>query len=461
MNSSSQSSIRVRFAPSPTGHLHIGGLRTAVFNWLFARHSNGRFLIRIEDTDTERSRAEYTTAILDAFTWVNIPADEPMVIQSERLAVHQTVAEQLVKEGKAYKCYCAPTLHGDGDTFTKYSGHCRTATNGSGPFAIRFKVPDVTEIVFHDLIRGPVRFDRDQIDDFIIVRSDGMPVYNFVVVVDDAAMKISYVIRGEDHISNTPKQILLYQACGYTLPQFAHIPMILGPDGNRLSKRDGATSVIEYKNDGYLPDALLNYLVRLGWAYGDQEIFTREELIRYFTLEAVGKKGAIFDREKLNWINSVYIKKLSPSSILTYIEKELDPTFSTRLRTWNNEQLVKAISLYQERVVTLRELMEEILLLHNGTALFSVAGILEGTQTKEILAAVIAKLELLAVFAHDSLAAALKAVAQERAIKFMAIAQPLRIALLGKNAGPGIFELMELLGQNEALNRIKRLYHQL
>src|ERR1700733_99493 len=297
-------SVRVRFAPSPTGHLHIGGMRSAIFNWLFARHNNGSFLLRIEDTDRERSKQEYTDSILASFAWMRIDWDEPVVIQSERAKRHQEVAQKLYAQGKAYYCICTPeqvqdrlaAQSGFDINFMKYDGLCRNASHTKG--ALRFKIPDdITEVTFHDLIRDTITIGIDQLDDFILVRSDGTPMYNFVVVVDDADMKISHVIRGEEHIANTPKQILLYQACGFPLPYFAHLPMILGPDGNKLSKRDAATGVFEYKQLGYIPDPLFNYLVRLGWSHGDQEIFTREEVIQFFDLAHVGKKGAIFDQQ--------------------------------------------------------------------------------------------------------------------------------------------------------------------
>lgn len=461
-----QHGVRVRFAPSPTGHLHIGGLRTALFNWLFARHHKGSFLLRIEDTDTQRSKQEYTDAILAAFAWVAIEPDEPIVIQSARLKYHQDVAQKLVQEGKAYKCYCSPddiVARADDEAFIKYNGHCRNAPPSNKPYAIRFKVPDIPEIMFDDLIRGPVRFNRDQLDDFIIVRSDGMPVYNFVVVIDDAFMKITHVIRGEDHISNTPKQILLYKACGYTLPHFAHIPMILGPSGDRLSKRDGATSVLEYKNEGYLPDALVNYLVRLGWAHGDQEIFTREELITYFTLDAVGKKGAIFDREKLNWVSSVYIKNSDNAALFTYIQKELDPMIAKKLAPWTLDHILKVMSLYKERVATMKELMHELLFFHDGPQHFNKEDLAQWTSlaTQQHLNKVLQVLSSLDVFTAEACAAALKNSAKDLGIKLVHIAQPIRIALLGKSAGPGIFELLEMLGKKESINRIKKLSEQL
>ena len=316
--------VRVRFAPSPTGHLHIGGLRTALFNWLFAKHCGGTFLLRIEDTDLERSKDEYTQAIYQAFAWVGITSDEQPLIQSQRFSIYKEVAEDLISQEKAYRCACTPEqveararqAGVTGEYHGGYDGYCRfKEIEETEKTAIRFVIPESTQTFsWHDAIRGVISFDRSQLDDFVIVRSDGTPTYNFCVVIDDHASAITHVIRGEDHISNTPKQIALYQELGYEVPVFAHIPMILGSDGNKLSKRDGAVDVVAYRGIGYLSDALVNYIVRLGWAYGDQEIFTQEELIKYFTLEAVGKKPSVFDFTKLEWLNSLYMRARTRSS---------------------------------------------------------------------------------------------------------------------------------------------------
>lgn len=457
--------IRVRFAPSPTGHLHIGGLRAAFFNWLFARHHNGTYLLRIEDTDLERSKQEYTDSILSSFAWTDLMPDEPIVIQSQRIQEHRAVAENLIREKKAYRCFCRPEDVAErlkkkfGDVlYTKYDEYCRNRSDHpNAPYAIRFAIPhDLETISFNDLIRGTVTFDRDQLDDFIIVRSDGTPMYNFVVVVDDAFMRISHVIRGEDHVSNTPKQILLYEACGYVLPQFAHLPMILGPSGDRLSKRDGAVSVMEYKNMGYLPEALLNYLVRLGWAHGDQEIFTREELIKFFSLDHVSKKGAIFDPTKLNWVNSVYLRSKSADELYTYITQEFDPTFAAKFPDWNEQHIKNCLELYKERVQTLREMTEEMLLLYEGTSVISDED--ENLWLKPealiVLKQVVQMLEAQSTFTVDIITAAVKDICKSLGIKLVTVAQPIRLALVGKTTSPGVFELLVLLGKKKSLNRI-------
>ena len=450
--------VRVRFAPSPTGHLHIGSLRTALFNWLFARHNKGVFLMRIEDTDLERSKEEYTKSIQDALRWFDIQPNEEIVIQSERRAAHLQVIKKLLEENKAYRCYCTQEEIKEraGDSaFIKYDGTCRekTTVRENVPYVVRFKLPDIKDIVFDDLIRGRVVFERDQLDDFIIVRSDGSPMYNFVVVVDDEHMGITQIIRGEDHISNTPKQILLYQACGYSVPQFAHLPLILGPSGDRLSKRDAATSVMKYKQEGYLPDALINYLVRLGWAHGDQEIFNRDELIQYFTLEAVGKKGAIFDIQKLQWVNGVYIRNMSSSDLISYISNEVDSNFRSQFSDWNDEQLAHAIDLYKERISTLRSLIDELSVLYEGPTEYVQEDIVKwiAPETKKHLEHVITLLQ------DGKDLSELKTLAKELGIKVVHLMQPMRIALIGKGTGPGVGGLLAVIGKERSSKRIHAL----
>lgn len=464
----SASGVRVRFAPSPTGHLHIGGLRTAIFNLLFARHNNGSFLLRLEDTDLERSKPEYTDSILQALEWANIQPDEPLVIQSERLLEHQKVIARLLQEKKVYKCFCTPQeiaarsgVSPDADPeFSRYDGFCshRLPENNDKPFVIRFLVPrNKPTIEFNDIIRGTVTFDVDQFDDFIIARSDGRPMYNFVVVVDDAFMRITHVIRGEDHISNTPKQIFLYQACGYTIPHFAHLPLILGASGQRLSKRDAATSVLDYKQSGYLPDALLNYLVRLGWSHKDQELFTREEMIRYFTLEAVGKKGAIFDMAKLGWVNSMYMKEKSGQQLLQEIKK-LRPTFAAELSHWSEQQIITLLDLYKERNQTLIQLADELKMLYEASNPYSESDVAQWltSQTQQNMLHVVDGLQSLEDFSVNAVQQHIKQISKTLNVPVAQLAQPIRIALVHKNAGPGVFELMAVLGKDVTVSRIKK-----
>jgi glutamyl-tRNA synthetase len=464
--------VRVRFAPSPTGHLHIGGLRTAIFNWLFARHEKGDFLLRIEDTDLERSKQEYTESILASLAWMHIDWDEPYVVQSKRIKEHQLVVNQLLAQRKAYKCYCTqedvlarrPALAViEGETFTKYDGYCATRTDAPNkPAAIRFKLPeDMHVISFDDLIRGPISIEIDQLDDFVIVRSDGTPMYNFVVVVDDAYSKITHVIRGEDHISNTPKQILLYQACGYALPQFGHLPNILGPDGHKLSKRNAATSVIDYKENGYLPEALFNYLVRLGWAHGDQEIFTLQEMIQYFTLDHVGRKGAIFDQVKLDWMNGHYMRNTPDEHLLEVILKDIQPSLLTDFPLWSKEQILILINIYKQRAKTLKEIIQDMQAFYHAPQKFSRDDIKQWLSMDAVssLQDLIEQFQTADQFTHDALSALVKEYSKKKNIKLVSLAQPLRIALIGKSSGPGVFELMPILGKKESIERITTLIH--
>ncbi len=458
--------IRVRFAPSPTGHLHIGGLRSAIFNWLFARHNKGTFLLRIEDTDIERSKQEYTDSILASFAWMHVDWDEPVVIQSERAARHAEIAKTLLAQGKAYLCTCSQEqvierlskTPGFDPNFIKYDGHCRTKNNQEG--ALRFAIPESLKSVdFTDLIRGDISIGTDQLDDFILVRSDGTPMYNFVVVIDDADMRISHVIRGEEHIANTPKQILLYQACNFPLPQFAHLPMILGPDGSKLSKRDAATGVFEYRSMGYLPDALFNYLVRLGWAHGDQEVFTRDEMINYFTLDHVGKKGAIFDQTKLDWINGVYMRNTSDQELLDIIIKDVCTTLLSDLPRWHQNTILLLINIYKQRAKTLKELVADIKALYEEPTIYAQEDIVQWitATTQQELQEVVALLSNVSEFTVDAISAALKDFAKAKNMKIVALMQPLRIALIGKSSGPGVFDLMAVLGKHETINRIEKL----
>lgn len=462
------SNIRVRFAPSPTGHLHIGGLRAALFNWLFARHFNGKFLLRIEDTDQERSTQEYTDSILSSLKWCNINYDEPLVIQSARIKEHQELANKMLKAGTAYRCVCTQQElsdrlgnNADQDGYTQYDMLCRDKNyqeDGERPFVIRFKRPlDQKSIKFKDLIRGEVEFDMNQLDDFILIRSDGSPMYNFVVVVDDNFMNISYVIRGEEHLANTPKQILIYQACNFSIPQFAHLPLILGADGKKLSKRDAATSVLDYKKEGFLPQALCNYLVRLGWSHGDQEIFSFQEMIQNFSLDNVQKKGAIFDLKKLEWFNTVYIKSSSSSQILEIIVKDFDNLFIENLSLWSYDQILSLIDLYKTRVKTIKEIYLEIINLYNFAQEYTIESELYKNQkTLDLLIEFYQSLENLSSFTLESISAHVKEFCSSHKIAFPDIAKPLRIALTGKIAAPGINELIFNLTKEEALLRINK-----
>ena len=470
---SKNNTVRVRFAPSPTGHLHIGGLRTALFNWLFARHHGGAFLLRIEDTDFERSTKEYRDSILHSFAWTQLEHDEEIITQSERMAEYHKVAYKLIDEKKAYRCFCSPddvvarVQRATGDAFIAYDGYCRDRVPQEGDHerqhVIRFKLPEGrTEVSFEDLIKGTITISLDNMDDFIIIRSGGFPMYNFAVIVDDAFMSITHIIRGEEHIVNTPKQILLNEACGYTNPRFGHLPLILGPSGDKLSKRDGATSVIEYRKEGYLPHALLNYLARLGWSHGDQEIFSLSELIEHFSLDNIGKKGAIFDFEKLAWVNTVYLKALTEEQIIDSVVADVDTHFLTRFE-WDVDTIKSLIVLYKERVKTLKMLVEELVLVHNGSSERNAEDMQKWItpDTAGQLDALIGAFEKQDIFTHDNCSAIAKELATTLGIKLVTLLQPIRLALLGKASGPGLFDLLPIIGKEKTIARLKALRNSL
>jgi glutamyl-tRNA synthetase len=453
--------IRTRFAPSPTGFLHIGGARTALFNWLFTRHHDGEFVLRIEDTDQARSTDESTKAILNAMTWLGLNWDEGPYFQAERVGLHREMVQKLINEGKAYYCTCTPEeletkrkqALATGKK-PKYDGICRNKNLArSAGSVVRFRSTQIGTTIVEDLIKGNISFNNEELDDLIIERSDGYPTYNFAVVVDDALMNITHVIRGDDHVNNTPRQILLYQALGFAVPKFAHVPMILGSDKARLSKRHGATSVIAYKEMGYLPEALVNYLVRLGWAHGDQEIFSLAELIDVFSLEAVGKSPAVFNPEKLLWLNAHYIKGAKPERL----SEEMKPIWSEPAGRADAELVSRVIADLQPRVKTLVELadvagfyfVEKVQYEKEAAQKFLQPAV--AIYLKEIAAG----LSSLTNFSREEIEDFLKAFAQKREIKLKVIAQPLRVALTGKTVSPGIDEVMITLGKDQVIKRIQ------
>jgi glutamyl-tRNA synthetase len=454
----------LRFAPSPTGFLHIGGARTALFNWLLARHKGGKFILRIEDTDQVRSTKESIDAILDGMTWLGLDWDEGPIYQTDRMTLYREHAERLIREGKAYYCYCTPEELEEKRQKAlqekrkpKYDGRCR---NLEGPIpgrtpAIRFKAPQEGKTVLPDLIKGTVEFDNAEMDDLVILRSDGWPTYNFSVVVDDATMGITHVIRGDDHVNNTPRQILLYQAFGYPLPEFAHVPMILGADKARLSKRHGATSVMAYKDMGYLPQALVNYLVRLGWSHGDQEVFTREELIRNFSLENVGKSAAVFNQEKLNWLNGLYIRQENPETLAQLLLPFLE---GKGLKPRNQSWLVEVVKTLQERSKTLVEMadMAEFYFRDDFQTDEKAERKHLTPVIKEPLEILISRLDSTPEVDEKGLEEIFQEVVARKNIKLGAIAQAVRVALTGKSVSPGIYEVMRILGKEEVLKRLLR-----
>ena len=456
--------VRTRFAPSPTGDLHIGGARTALFNWLLARHNQGVLILRIEDTDVARSTQESIQVILDAMIWLGMDWDEGPLYQSQRIPLYKEVAERLLKEGKAYRCYCTPEeLEVKREAALraglkpKYDRTClhQGVSYPDRPYAIRFLSPDEGETVVDDLIQGRVEFDNAELDDLIILRSDGLPTYNFSVVVDDMTMEITHVIRGNDHLNNTPRQIQIYQALGYPLPKFGHVPMILGPEKKKLSKRHGAQSVMEYKKMGYLPQAVVNYLVRLGWSHGDQEEFTREELIEKFSLEAVGRSAAAINPGKLDWLNARYIKKIELEELVQRARPFIE---AKGYLITDPDRLRKALSSFRERVKTLVEMadLSEFYFCEEIAYDEKAAGKFLNKEAMPMLEQVITSLSKESILQKENVHRLIQQLAETRGEPLVKIAQPIRVALTGKTVSPPINEVMEALGKTEVIKRLQR-----
>ncbi len=455
--------VRVRFAPSPTGALHIGGARTALFNWLFARHHGGTYVLRIEDTDRERSTEDSIREILDGLAWLGLDWDEGPYRQTVRMDVYRARVQELLDRGLAYRCWCtAEELEARrkeamaaGKT-PRYDGRCRDLGDppSGRPFAVRFAAPREGETVVEDMVKGRVVFDNSQLDDLIILRSDGTPTYNFCVVVDDVDMKITHVIRGDDHLNNTPRQAGLYRAFGYEMPRFAHVPMILGADKARLSKRHGATSVTAYRTQGYLPEALVNYLARLGWSSGDQEIFSREELIEKFDLGHVGTAAAVFNPEKLIWLNAHYIKETERGRLGDLLAAFLPPR-----ETWPEEapDPAAAAQAHKERARTLVEMAESVSCYYNEEIAIDEAAASKHLtpEAAALLGELADRIEKAAGFTAVALETLFNTLAAERGVKMGALAQPSRVALTGKAVSPGIFDVFLLVGQRRAVARLR------
>ena len=455
--------VRVRFAPSPTGHLHVGGARTALFNWLFARHHGGVFILRIEDTDRSRSTDENIEFIVDALRWLGLDWDEGPPAsgyrQTERFDLYRAAAARLVQAGRAYHCDCPPeqldaerkAAEARKETF-RYSGRCRDRGLTAG--ALRLRIPDTGATVVQDLIHGPVVFEHQQLDDWILARTDGTPTYNFCVVVDDVEMRISHVIRGNDHLSNTPKQVLCYEALGYPVPAFAHVSMILGADRSRLSKRHGATSVQAYREQGILPEALVNYLARLGWSHGDQEIFTRAELVERFDIKDVSSSGAVFDQTKLEWLSQEYIKA-SPGTRLAELVRPLLAVAG--LPAPADARLAAMLETLRERAKTLREMVEvgrfyfERPTGYDDKArakLFTADGARRLRMVSERLAAV-------EPFTAPALEGLYRETVAALGLKLVDLAQLTRLSVTGRTASPPLFDVLALLGREEVLARLR------
>ncbi len=475
------SKVRTRFAPSPTGYLHVGGARTALFNWLYAKHCGGEFILRIEDTDVARSTEDSVTAILDGMKWLGLSWDEGPeaggskgpYFQSQRLNIYQDYARELVGRNRAYPCFCTQEeLAAKREEAQKknvpfkYDGKCRTMDRAEAkgliqegkPHVLRLVVPENEAIIVEDLVHGKVSFNSAELDDFILIRSDGMPTYNFSCVVDDALMEITHVLRGDDHLSNTPKQILIYKAFGtLPMPRFGHIPMILGSDKSRLSKRHGATSVMSYREEGYLPQAMVNYLARLGWAHGDQEIFALQELIDLFTVEKISKTAAVFDVNKLQWLNAHYIKSAAPLDLLDEVryhwEMQGAIADSTRVeKSW----LASIIKAHQERARTLKELAEFSHFYFKAPESYDAKGVEKNFKpaTATMLKTLVERLSALPSFDQASIEPVYRTLAEELGLKAGEVIQPCRLAFTGTTVSPGLFEVAELLGKEETLKRL-------
>ncbi len=457
------SQVVTRFPPSPTGFLHLGGARTAVFNWLYARHCRGRFVLRFEDTDTERSSPRFVEAILEALRWLGIDWDEGPHFQSRRLDVYRDYLGRLLAAGRAYYCTCPPerleAMRREAmarGAKPRYDGTCRN--RGLGPVpgaAVRFKAPLSGTTVLRDVVKGSIAFDNGEFDDFIVCRSDGTPTYNFAVVVDDITMGVNTIIRGDDHVMNTPKQIQLYEALGAPLPVFAHVPMVLGPDRTRLSKRHGAASVTEYRDRGFLPDAVVNYLVRLGWSHGDQEFFTREELIAHFDLESLGRSAGVFDPEKLLALNAEHLRAAAPAALV----EPLRPFFrELGIELEGGPRTEKIIAGLLPRSKTLADLARQARFYFEDEVAYEEEAARAHLTAEALpaLTAVAARLEGLEEFSEPALEEAFRAVMAETGLKLGKIAQPVRVALSGRAASPGIFEIIAILGKEATLRRLAR-----
>jgi glutamyl-tRNA synthetase len=455
--------IITRFPPSPTGYLHVGGARTALFNWLYARHMKGKFVLRIEDTDAARSNQASVDAIFDALEWLGIDWDEGPFFQSQRYPIYQEHIDKLIESKHAYYCTCSPEqlesmrakAMAAGEK-PKYDGTCRDKDlPKSENTVVRFKAPMTGTTLLEDVIKGNIAFQNEEQDDFIIARSDGSPTYNFVVVVDDITMQINTIIRGDDHVMNTPKQILLYQALGAPLPVFGHVPMVLGNDRSRLSKRHGATSVTAYRDMGFLPEAVLNYLVRLGWSHGDQEFFTRDELIEIFNLKNIGRAAGIFDLEKLTALNADHIQATSPETLADLLVPFLE---KSGIQTKSDAFLVKVVKTLVQRSKTLEDMAAAASFYFADTIVYEekAARKFLKAAAREPLQFLIDALGAIEVFTEENLEKAFMSVMEKTALKLGKIAQPVRVALTGKTASPGIFEITEIIGREKVIQRLKQ-----
>ncbi len=455
--------VITRFAPSPTGYLHVGGARTALYSWLYARKTKGTFILRIEDTDLERSTPEAVQAILDGMDWLGLSHDEGPFYQAKRFDRYAEVMQQMLADGKAYRCYCSRerlealrTQQMENKEKPRYDGLCRDKTEKqTGDYVVRFRNPIEGEVVFHDLIRGTLTFSNAELDDLIIARSDGTPTYNFTVVVDDMDMKITHVIRGDDHINNTPRQINILKSLGATPPSYAHLSMILGADGKKLSKRHGAVSVMQYREEGFLPHALLNYLVRLGWSHGDQEIFSIEEMIEYFDIPAINKSAAAFNPEKLLWLNHHYIKTSDPAYIATELAWHMQ---RLQIDVSKGPALVDIVKAQCERAKTMVEMAEKSRYFYVDVEYNQDA--VKKAVTPDVMPALTMIRDGVAALSDwnkEAIHQVILDTAEKLELKLGKVAQPIRVAMTGDTVSPPLDITLFLLGKEKVVQRLNTI----
>lgn len=457
--------IRTRFAPSPTGYLHVGGARTALYSWLYAKHNNGKFVLRIEDTDRERSTQPAIDAIIESMKWTGLNWDEGPFYQTKRFDRYNQVIDEMLEKGLAYKCYCTKERLEEvreeqqrAGVKPRYDGHCRedhSEHSPDEPYCIRFKNPKTGKVGFHDKIRGYIEFDNEELDDLVIRRTDGTPTYNFCVVIDDWDMGITHVIRGEDHINNTPRQINIYKALGAPVPEFAHVSMILGDDGTKLSKRHGAVSVMQYRDDGYLPEALINYLVRLGWGHGNQEIFTLDEMIEYFSLEAISKSASAFNTEKLLWVNSRYMKSLPPERVAEELKWHMD---NQKIDISKGPSLTDLVLAQRERCKTLKEMAEVSRYFYEEYEDYEPKAAKKWFKDNSVEALERSMANLVNVTDWDveNIEKAFKSVAEDMQVGLGKVGMPLRLAITGCGVSPEMGITMKLVGKERSISRIQK-----
>ncbi|WP_109396411.1 glutamate--tRNA ligase [Proteus faecis] len=459
------SKIKTRFAPSPTGYLHVGGARTALYSWLYSRHNKGEFVLRIEDTDLKRSTQPAIDAIMDGMNWLNLNWDEGPYYQTKRFDRYNQVIDQMLSAGTAYRCYCSKErleqLREDqmakGEK-PRYDGCCRGGNHNhtaDEPHVVRFLNPQEGSVIFDDKIRGPIEFSNHELDDLIIRRTDGSPTYNFCVVIDDWDMEITHVIRGEDHINNTPRQINILKALGAPVPEYAHVSMILGDDGKKLSKRYNAVSVMQYRDEGYLPEALLNYLVRLGWSHGDQEIFTIDEMIEHFTLEAISKSASAFNTDKLLWLNHHYINTLPAEKVAVHLDWHIK---QQNIDTSNGPSLVELIKLLGERCKTLKEMAESCHYFYVDFETFEETAAKKHLRpvARQPLEVVRDKLSAITDWTAENIHQAIQDTADELEVGMGKVGMPLRVAVTGAGQSPGLDVTVHAIGKTRSVARINK-----